>query len=140
MANYADLKDTISNRESKRNIAEMQARFDSENKEKQIALLEQQSHIKELEADRQKNIRNFIVVGLVLVIILAIVIFNRYRIKQKANKQLETAYHLIEEKNKDITASINYAKRIQQSLLPTEKYIQRTLNRLDGLKRNIREK
>lgn len=37
---------------------------------------------------------------------------------------------IIEEKNKDITASIVYAKRIQQSLLPTDKYIDKTLKRL----------
>ncbi len=38
--------------------------------------------------------------------------------------------NIIEEKNKDITASIQYAKRIQQSLLPTEKYIARNMKRL----------
>jgi len=32
-----------------------------------------------------------------------------------------------EEKNKDILDSIRYAKRIQQSLLPTEKYFARKL-------------
>ncbi len=37
---------------------------------------------------------------------------------------------IIEEKNKDITASITYAKRIQQSLLPTDKYIDKTIRRL----------
>jgi adenylate cyclase len=36
----------------------------------------------------------------------------------------------IEEKNKDITDSIHYARRIQQSLMPTEKYIHRHLHRL----------
>jgi hypothetical protein len=36
---------------------------------------------------------------------------------------------IIEEKNKDIIDSINYAKRIQVSLLPTEKYIERVLRR-----------
>lgn len=128
--NYSDLKDTISGEEGKRNIAEMQARFDNENKEKQIALLEQQSQIKELEATRKQNIQNFTVVGLVLVIILALLLYNRYRIKQKANTQLEAAYHLIEDKNKNITDSINYAKRIQQNLLPTEKYIDRAMKRL----------
>ena len=37
---------------------------------------------------------------------------------------------IIEEKNKDITASITYAKRIQQSLLPTDRYIEKNMNRL----------
>jgi two-component system NarL family sensor kinase len=128
--NYSDLKDTITVEDEKRNVAEMQARFDNENKEKKIILLEQQKQIDGLKANRQQNIIYFSVIGLVLVFILALVIFNRYRIKQKANVQLEQAYHVIEDKNKDITASINYARRIQQSLLPTEKYIHRNLERM----------
>jgi hypothetical protein len=39
-----------------------------------------------------------------------------------------------EEKNKSITDSIQYAKRIQQSLLPTEKYIEKSLKRLKKIK------
>jgi hypothetical protein len=37
--------------------------------------------------------------------------------------------HLLEEKNKEIIDSITYARRIQRSLLPTEKYIERVLNK-----------
>jgi len=37
--------------------------------------------------------------------------------------EIEEQKKLIEEKNKDITDSINYAQRIQQSVLPTEKEI-----------------
>ena len=37
-----------------------------------------------------------------------------------------------EEKNKEILDSIYYARRIQQSLLPTEKYNRRTLKRLNA--------
>jgi|GEM_PF-5271627 len=37
---------------------------------------------------------------------------------------------VIEEKNKDITDSIRYARRIQQALMPNEKFIQRVLNKL----------
>jgi hypothetical protein len=35
----------------------------------------------------------------------------------------------IEQKQKAIIDSINYAKRIQESLLPSKQYIQRILNR-----------
>lgn len=38
-----------------------------------------------------------------------------YRLR---NVELKSAYDEIEEKNKDITASINYAQRIQQAMLP----------------------
>ena len=37
---------------------------------------------------------------------------------------------LVEEKNKEILDSIHYSKRIQNALLPSEKYIERNLNRL----------
>jgi hypothetical protein len=38
---------------------------------------------------------------------------------------------LVEEKQKEILDSINYAKRIQMALLPNEKYIDKSLNRLN---------
>jgi serine phosphatase RsbU (regulator of sigma subunit) len=42
---------------------------------------------------------------------------------ESKNKQIEEAYQLIKQKNKDITDSIKYARHIQQSLLPSENYI-----------------
>ncbi|MCE3225460.1 MAG: Serine phosphatase RsbU, regulator of sigma subunit [Bacteroidetes bacterium] len=45
-------------------------------------------------------------------------------------REIEHKKEAIEEQNKSITDSINYAKRIQMSLLPTEKYIEKRLNRL----------
>jgi tetratricopeptide (TPR) repeat protein len=51
-------------------------------------------------------------------------------IERLKNVELKHAYGLIEEKNKNITDSIRYAKRIQNSLLTPEMYIERTLLRL----------
>lgn len=44
--------------------------------------------------------------------------------------ELQHQKELVEEKNKDILDSIRYAKRIQQSLLPSESYIKRVLAKL----------
>ncbi len=49
---------------------------------------------------------------------------------QVAKETMEKQKDIIEEKNKDITDSIVYAQRIQQSLLPTEKYIEKNMDRL----------
>jgi ligand-binding sensor domain-containing protein len=51
---------------------------------------------------------------------------------KKQKHLVEIQKHLLEEKNKDITDSLNYAKRIQGSLLPHEKYIDRQLKRLQN--------
>ena len=47
-------------------------------------------------------------------------------------KQIQKQKLLVEEKQKEILDSIQYAKRIQQSLLPTEKYIEKSLKKLSG--------
>ena len=46
------------------------------------------------------------------------------------NIVVEKQKHLVEEKQREIIDSINYAKRIQQSQLPTEKYIDKSIKRL----------
>ncbi len=74
------------------------------------------------------------IVGNVILLLLFVItsIFFIFFKTENLNYQEEVILQkeIIEEKNKDITASITYAKRIQQSLLPTEKYIEKNINRL----------
>jgi serine phosphatase RsbU (regulator of sigma subunit) len=49
---------------------------------------------------------------------------NIYKLK---NGKIEEQRYLLEEKNKEITDSINYAKRIQEAILPSSKYVQECL-------------
>lgn len=44
-------------------------------------------------------------------------------VERVKNLELQKAYELIEQKNKDISDSINYAQRIQQGILPTDEEI-----------------
>lgn len=78
-------------------------------KDKELA----QSKIREQEAQiaNQALIRNFIgVVGLLSIALVTVLIISN-RKKIKANKQ-------IADQNKNIRSSINYARRIQQAMLP----------------------
>lgn len=45
-------------------------------------------------------------------------------IERLKNVELKNAYHLISEKNKEITDSINYARRIQHGILPSDEELQ----------------
>ena len=49
-------------------------------------------------------------------------------------KELNESKEKTDEKQKEILDSIRYAKRIQQALLPNEKYIERNLNKLNTKK------
>ncbi len=68
--------------------------------------------------------------GLALVLIFAFIMFNRFRVTRKQKFIIEHQKQIVEAKQKEILDSIIYAKRIQQSLLPTEKYIEKNVNKL----------
>ncbi|MBA2612517.1 MAG: tetratricopeptide repeat protein [Bacteroidetes bacterium] len=76
------------------------------------------------QIDKDKILKIALTVGFILVFIFGVVIFNRFRITRKQkeiieikSKQTEEQKEIIENKNKEITDSINYAKRIQYTLL-----------------------
>ncbi|MEW6470347.1 MAG: tetratricopeptide repeat protein [Bacteroidota bacterium] len=122
-------RDSLLNEKASEQIAEMQTRYDTEKKDKDNQLLRAESE--------QKNLVIWFT-GVVAAVMLLLVFFilRSYRHKQKANlalsalnREIELQKEIVEEKNKNITDSIVYAQRIQQSLLPTEKYIERCLHR-----------
>jgi tetratricopeptide (TPR) repeat protein len=82
---------------------------------------EKQDAIANEEKKKQKIILLSVIGGLFLIAIFAIFVFRSLKTTRKQKI-------LIEEKQKDILDSIRYAKRIQTSLMPTEKYIEKVLN------------
>jgi serine phosphatase RsbU (regulator of sigma subunit) len=67
----------------------------------------------------------FIITG--LIVALALVLLKLYFFNKKTNSILKMQNTLIEEKNKNITDSINYAKRLQNAILPSDDSIQNIL-------------
>ncbi|HRN41635.1 MAG TPA: tetratricopeptide repeat protein [Vicingus sp.] len=82
----------------------------------------------ELKAKRNQQLALF--GGVALVLVFAGFMYNRFKITQKQKLEIELAHQQLEEKNAEIIASIRYAKRIQDSLLTSQKYIERNINRL----------
>jgi len=122
---YSDIKDTLLNEQSSKQIAEMNTKYDSEKKDKELIQKTAEINKQRAETEKQDIKLNAFIIGFILVLILAFFIFRSYRQKQNANKLLEeknilieNQKQLVEEKNLKITDSINYAKRIQQAILP----------------------
>lgn len=82
------------------------------------------------ESARQAIIRNVFIAGFVVVLVMALLILRGYRIKRRSNKAISEQKELLEIKNKEITDSIHYAKRIQRAHLPNEDYISKKINDL----------
>lgn len=123
--NYSYLKDTLLDEATSKQMTEISTRFETEKKEQEIALLTKDKEInalamakKEETLKKQRIVVYFTIGGLIVILLLSYTLYNRYQIKKKANVKLEDAYSQIEEKNKDITDSIKYAKRIQEAIFP----------------------
>jgi hypothetical protein len=124
---YMHTKDSIYNKESAQQLNEMQTKYETEKKEKELLQTK-------AESEKQTMLRNVFIGGFGVMIILAFLILRGYRNKQRLNvqitaqkKEVELQKELIEEKQKEILDSIHYARRIQQSLLPGEGYIERNI-------------
>jgi serine phosphatase RsbU (regulator of sigma subunit)/tetratricopeptide (TPR) repeat protein len=142
---YSDVTDSIFNENSTKQIAQVQAQYQTEKKQKQIELLqkdkEKQIAVAAAELKKKRTILFSSIAIILLLVGFAFFMYNRFVVirsqkvvieEQKAlvdekNKNLEEAKDIIEEKNKDITASIRYAQRIQAAILPPlaeiEKYL-----------------
>jgi len=120
------LRDSLDRESSARELAQLQAKFESERKQREIESLNKEKEVSELRLAKQRTVRNFILLISALILITLILIYARYRAKQRANVELERMNReiakqkdIVEEKNWAITSSIEYAKRIQDAIMPT---------------------
>lgn len=124
---HLSLKDSLLNERNKSNADQLQALYQSSKKDKEIEKLNNERKLKDAELGRQRTIIFSSVGGLLLILLLGFVLLSRYNLKKKANEQLSQAYDKIELKNRQITDSINYAKRIQSAILPPVHSIEQNL-------------
>jgi serine phosphatase RsbU (regulator of sigma subunit) len=104
------LEETVhSLQEEKETNEKRQLQIDLLNKDKELVQLQ----LKEQDAQLKNEvlIRNSTMGGIALASVMAIVLVGSYRKKVKANKKIDA-------QNKSIKSSINYAKRIQEAMLP----------------------
>ena len=123
LENFILLNDSLNNIENQRSFNELQTQYETDKKEKEISLLN--------ERDKKRQVVIYSIIGLSLLLgLLSFVLFNRFRLKKRTaseleirNKEISTQKYIIEEKQKEITDSIHYAKRIQNTLLAHKDFI-----------------
>ncbi|HSH66451.1 MAG TPA: tetratricopeptide repeat protein, partial [Bacteroidia bacterium] len=117
---YYQEKDSLLNKESLKQMTEINTKYQTEKKEQEIQLLTKDQQIKDKTLREQRVIKIALIIGLGLFFILSFTLYNRYRFKQKANMLLEKQKKEIQEKNILITDSIDYAQTIQEAVFPSE--------------------
>ncbi len=125
---YSNYKDTLLGASSMNEITrhEMQYEFDIEQAELKNIQLKKDLEIKN-ELERKQILIYSIAFGLLLLIILVFFILKSNYHKKKDNLKLQQQNTLIENQKKDIIDSINYAKNLQQAILPSQNKLNEAL-------------
>ena len=127
---FIAVRDSLFSQENAKKTVQQQMQYDFDKKETASKLeQEKRDAITASEKKKQQIIIAAVSVGLILMLILAGVILRSLRINQKKNQIIMHQKDLVEEKQKEILDSIHYAKRIQQALLTSVKYIERHLTK-----------
>lgn len=132
------MRDSIFNDNTRKAAIKQQFKTEFEVKEIQMKADEEKKDEQRKGEKRKQQLVIYVVIfAFVSMSIVAYVVYRNYKSKKRSAAVLEEMNHLIseqkktvEEKQKEVLDSIRYAKRIQQSLLASEKYIERNIDRL----------
>ncbi len=131
--NFVELKDSVFSKENASSMARLQTLFETEKQDLTIQNLEKDKTLQAAQIKKRNTTITAVTIGLGLCLLLIFAVYRSYMLKQKANliiteqkekvesqrDELKHKNEVIEEKQKEITDSINYAKRIQEAILPT---------------------
>lgn len=123
---YILMKDSLKNIENNKLIVKQNLQKEYEKKtladslltaeEKKVTDAEIETH--KAQIDQEQTKRYALYGGLTIVILFGVFMFNRFLVSQKKNSLIQEQKEIVQEKNKEILDSINYAKRIQSAILP----------------------
>lgn len=114
---YHALKDSILSSKNQQSIQIAETVFEKDKTEKELQILQQDGRLQTI----------YVAGGIVCsvgFVVVAVLLFGRIRMGKKAGVVLEQQKAIIESKNKDITDSINYARRIQDAVTPIEQQLE----------------
>lgn len=132
---YIAYRDSLVNQNASEKVAQLQAQFENDKSARIKQLEDEQIEDERKDKERiQKLILYFISAAFILMLVFSFFLYRNFKQKQKANAELqhknqiiEKQKHLVEEKQNEILDSINYAKRIQYSLLANDKLLSENL-------------
>ncbi len=96
---YKTLHDSLFNEAKSNQIEELNIRYDVEKKQQNFTILQKENIVQQKDLKQERLTRNYILVGVLLLVLIVTLLYNRYQLKQRANKQLELSQHEIEKQN-----------------------------------------
>jgi adenylate cyclase len=103
---YSSVKDSVFNTDANQRLSRLIFNYEIDKKENEIDLLTKDKALKELEIKRQRFAKNASLIGLLLIVAIAVMLYRNYRMKAKTNA-------ILDKKNAEI-------ERLLLNILPAE--------------------
>ncbi len=117
---YYQVKDSVLNVENQKKALTTQLEFENEKRLLEIKKAQENKNIiAAAEKKKQLIITISIIICFLITIVFTLFLFNRFKLIKKQKEIIEEQNHTVIEKNKEITDSITYAKRLQEAILPS---------------------
>ena len=125
---YIKGKDSVFNQEKSKEITRKELKFEYDKKIVADSV-KSESEKKVISAElKQEQIKSYALYGgVALLLVFGGFMFNRFRVTQKQKNIIGIQKNIVEQKNKEITDSIEYALRIQTAILPPQKIVKQYL-------------
>ncbi len=135
---FVQMRDSTNNEDIRKAALRSQLKYEYEKKATADSTrVAEEKKLSNIQLQKDENQRYLLYGGILLTLVFGGFIVNRLIITQKQKNVIneqkniaEKQKQILEHKQKEILDSIHYAKRIQQSLLPTEKYLERIFKHL----------
>jgi serine phosphatase RsbU (regulator of sigma subunit)/tetratricopeptide (TPR) repeat protein len=120
MHQYNIMNDSLHSEEQDSEVEKMRKGYEIDKKNKELLVMAGE---KKLSDEEKKRDKIWYLSGFLFMLIILIVGLVMYRNKQKHTALLERKNEEISQQKEEITSSITYARRIQQSVMPDERIL-----------------
>ncbi len=116
---YSTLSDSIYNATESKQTAEIKIQYETEKKDNNIRMLTKQAELSDTQLEQERLTRNAFIGGAIMLALLLGLAYNRYRLKQRSNKQLQEQQSQINQQNHTLQLLI----KEQQKLLEEKEWL-----------------
>jgi two-component sensor histidine kinase len=109
---YKKLNDSIFNDRKSQQIAQLSIQYETAKKEQDIRLKERDITLLVAKTKSQQVQRNALMLGTLLMLAIIGMGYNRYRLKQRSNRQLQNQQQLLEEQQREINQKNTYLSQL----------------------------
>lgn len=127
-------KDSLSSKDLTQSLAEAETKFYTKQKETELSEKEKELNISQERVSQRNKLIYVFIAASILFVSMLLLLYRQSNERKKTNKlltgqkeEIEKQKALIEEKNKDITDSIQYSKQIQQAIIPSDQKVKQML-------------